>query len=169
MNLTSSDHEKSLIVPIFLLAMLLRFLLAAINLQANDDHYGVISIIMNEKRVPIKEDYWECFQPKLYHLSLAVILKMLPFNSLPIQLRNPLCPKMFLQFLQYALPTLKSRLCCLIDPSVVRQSGVDAVDRSRGKLRKRTYRNLDRKEMKGTPFESREVYIESLNRLSPIG
>lgn len=67
--------------------MLLRFLLGAINSQSNDDHFEVISIIMSEKRIPVYEDCRECFQPKLYHLSAALILKIFPSCSLPIQIR----------------------------------------------------------------------------------
>lgn len=90
LNLISGDRDKSLTVAIFLFAMLLRFLLAAINEEAFDGHIPVIDIIMREKRIPITEDCWECFQPKLYHLSVAIILKILPhivnrFYSWPFQ------------------------------------------------------------------------------------
>lgn len=67
--------------------MILRILLGAINSQSNDDHFEVISIIMSEKRIPRYEDCRECFQPKLYHLSAALILKIFPFGSFPIQIR----------------------------------------------------------------------------------
>ena len=43
----------------------------------------------------------------------------------------------FLEYLHYAPPDLKSRLCYLIDPSAVRQKGVDTVERSLNELRKK--------------------------------
>ena len=62
---------------IFLLATLLRVGLALVNREANDDHLEVARMIMQEKRLPLMDDCWECFQPKFYHLSLAVIFQSL--------------------------------------------------------------------------------------------
>ena len=86
-NILFNIQGKSLFVSIFVLAMVLRFLLAAVNSESNDYHFDVISMIMDQNEIPAFDDCPECFQPKLFHLSMAVILKILPFDSLSIQIR----------------------------------------------------------------------------------
>lgn len=86
-NFKSNDHGVLLIAGIFLLAMLLRCMLAVVNSDANDYHFDVISTIMKGWIIPVAGDCPECFQPKLYHATLAIILKVLPFDSYSIQIR----------------------------------------------------------------------------------
>ncbi len=56
---------------IFALSTFLRFSLALVNREANDNHLEVVDIILAEESLPMGEDCWECFQPKLYHSFLA--------------------------------------------------------------------------------------------------
>ena len=69
-TLSYGNYEKALILLIFIIALLLRFSLAVYNTQANDNHFEVIDIILKENKIPEREDCWECFQPKLFHLFL---------------------------------------------------------------------------------------------------
>jgi hypothetical protein len=68
-------NTKKVIFALFLIVacvtLLLRFELATINREANDNHQRVIHIIMSESRLPNIDDDWEGFQPKLYHWSFA--------------------------------------------------------------------------------------------------
>ncbi len=86
-NILFNKQGKSLFVSIFILAMVLRFLLAAVNSESNDYHFDVISMIMDENKIPGFDECPECFQPKLFHLSMAGILKILPIDSLSVQIR----------------------------------------------------------------------------------
>ena len=61
---------------VFFIAILLRVLLSFFNFQAPDNHLEVSQIIKNESRLPTKDDCWEGFQPKFYHLAVAAILKV---------------------------------------------------------------------------------------------
>jgi hypothetical protein len=64
-----------------IIALLLRGLLATFNREANDDHVGVIRVIAYENRIPAAGELWESFQPKLYHLTVAGPLRLLPMLS----------------------------------------------------------------------------------------
>lgn len=63
------------------LAMGLRLTLALINRQAYDDHMGVITWILQHHSLPLREDCWECFQPKLYHLTVAGLIQFLGIHT----------------------------------------------------------------------------------------
>src|SRR5438874_1051030 len=68
-------------VLIFLLAITLRISLALVNQEANDNHIEVIQRILQGN--PIKYDScWECYQPKLYHLTVAFFTSV--FSMHPI-------------------------------------------------------------------------------------
>lgn len=47
-----------------------------VNREANDDHMKVVSMIMQEKRLPGTGECRECFQPKLFHYSLSLLFRM---------------------------------------------------------------------------------------------
>ena len=53
------------VVLVFFLGPLLRVILAAVNLEANDNHLEVISVIADHNRIPDTKEFWEAFQPKL--------------------------------------------------------------------------------------------------------
>jgi hypothetical protein len=58
-----------------------------VNLEANDNHIEVISTIADEHRIPAREEMWEAFQPKLYHLTVAAVWKTLSIQALPSRIR----------------------------------------------------------------------------------
>jgi hypothetical protein len=68
---------KYLMFFTLLIAVGLRFSLALVNREANDDHLEVSRIMLLERRLPDREDCWECFQPKLYHTVMAWIFQVL--------------------------------------------------------------------------------------------
>ena len=57
-------------IPILILitSILLKFVLAIANRDANDNHVDVVNIIIGTKSIPEKSDCWSCYQPKLYYL-----------------------------------------------------------------------------------------------------
>ena len=69
------------VVFVFCLGSLLRVVLATVNLQANDNHVEVISVIADERRIPDKAEFWEAFQPKLYHVTVATLWRLLNISS----------------------------------------------------------------------------------------
>jgi hypothetical protein len=73
-------HTISL-VSLFGLAALLRVGLALVNRQSNDNHMEVVQLILKRGILPSQHDCWECFQPKLYHFTVATLLKTLPITQ----------------------------------------------------------------------------------------
>ena len=67
--------------------VLLRVYLALVNTEANDDHLTIIRIIAQQHRLPRLRDAWEGFQPKLYHVPVAVLWNLSPWQSPTVQLR----------------------------------------------------------------------------------
>lgn len=63
------------------LGVLLRFYLAVVNREANDDHLSVIRIIAFQHHLPRLREAWEGFQPKLYHVSVALLWNLSPWQS----------------------------------------------------------------------------------------
>ncbi len=61
---------------IFFFALALRLALIRFNRAANDDHLAVANLILKNLSLPIMTDCWECFQPKLFHLTFAFGLKV---------------------------------------------------------------------------------------------
>ncbi|UCE86005.1 MAG: phospholipid carrier-dependent glycosyltransferase [Deltaproteobacteria bacterium] len=62
---------RAIALFVLLLGVGLRVSLAMVNTESNDDHFPVIRILHAERRIPVKSDCWECFQPKLYHVAVA--------------------------------------------------------------------------------------------------
>lgn len=60
-----------LFITVFLLSISLRTSLALVNREANDDHLEVVRLILFTGNLPTGDQCWECFQPKLYHATLA--------------------------------------------------------------------------------------------------
>jgi hypothetical protein len=60
---------------------LLRLYLAVVNREANDDHLTVIRIIAFQHHLPRLREAWEGFQPKLYHVSVAMLWNLSPWQS----------------------------------------------------------------------------------------
>jgi hypothetical protein len=61
--------------------VVLRVLLALVNLESNDSHLPVISAIAFEQHFPTREQAWEGFQPKLYHTTAALVWRLLPTRA----------------------------------------------------------------------------------------
>lgn len=72
---------------IAILAIGLRIGLALVNTSANDNHLRLIEIIFNEGRLPTTSDDSEGFQPKLFYVTAAAVLRVLPIDRPEIQLR----------------------------------------------------------------------------------
>ncbi len=68
---------KVVLVIIFVGSVILRLGLSNYNREANDPHMPVIRYIMKNNELPVKADCWECFQPKLFHYTIAKILNIL--------------------------------------------------------------------------------------------
>jgi hypothetical protein len=60
------------------LGVLFRIAGALVNTESNDDHMEVIRVIAHEGRIPAPDELWESFQPPLYHLTAAAVLRALP-------------------------------------------------------------------------------------------
>jgi hypothetical protein len=86
---------------IFLLSTILRFMLAAVNRESNDDHLEVVRMIMEEKRLPGINDCLECFHPKLFHYGLALI-----FQAAGIDIKNITSQTILAQLLNAFLGTV---------------------------------------------------------------
>lgn len=78
---------KVLTAIIFIIAVILRIALSVVNDSANDDHISVIKIIQNEKRLPTKNEAWEGFQPKLYHVVAAAVFNIVSLKEQKYQIR----------------------------------------------------------------------------------
>jgi hypothetical protein len=63
---------------ILALAVLLRVIGALVNTEANDDHMEVVMVIALDQRIPADDELREAFQPKLYHATVAGILRVFP-------------------------------------------------------------------------------------------
>jgi Dolichyl-phosphate-mannose-protein mannosyltransferase len=72
---------------IFLVGTLLRVVLAFVNSEANDNHLEVMAVLADENRVPDRAEMWEAFQPKLYHVTVAALWKVLAVTSPTIRVR----------------------------------------------------------------------------------
>jgi len=86
---------------IFLLSTTLRFTLAIVNREANDDHLEVVRMIMQEKRLPGIDDCLECFHPKLFHYTLALI-----FQAVGIEINDVTSQTVLAQLLNAFLGTV---------------------------------------------------------------
>lgn len=66
-----------LLLALFVLSCGLRLSLVFVNREANDDHMEVVDRILATHALPQKSDCWECFQPKLFHATVALTLQEL--------------------------------------------------------------------------------------------
>ena len=68
---------KKVLLFIFIASMLLRLPLSILNREANDDHMEAIVMIVENNSLPDPGACTECFQPKLFYVLNAVVLKLL--------------------------------------------------------------------------------------------
>jgi dolichyl-phosphate-mannose-protein mannosyltransferase len=65
--------RRAILASVLVLGVVSRVWLALVNEEANDRHLPVIRIIAFEHRFPAWDEKWEAFQPKLYHLTAALV------------------------------------------------------------------------------------------------
>src|SRR5262244_2592954 len=70
---------------VFACGVILRIALALVNDQANDVHMNVIKIMAYENRIPENDEDHEAFQPKLYHATVAALLKIVRPQSAQVE------------------------------------------------------------------------------------
>ena len=68
------------------LAIFLRLILSIVNSDANDSHHEVTMMILGTGKLPDVKDCWQCYHPKLYHLTCALFYKLVPVSE-PSQIR----------------------------------------------------------------------------------
>lgn len=70
-----NKRNNTILFIIVALSILIRFSLAVVNREANDDHMETINILIQQSRLPVKEDCFECAHPKLFYSTVAFVLK----------------------------------------------------------------------------------------------
>jgi hypothetical protein len=73
--------RKAFLASVLVLGIVSRLWLALVNDEANDRHLPVIRIIAFEHRFPAWDEKWEAFQPKLYHLTAALVWRAMGSGS----------------------------------------------------------------------------------------
>ena len=63
---------RIILAALLFLSLALRLALTLVNREAGDNHMEVARLILSTHRLPAKADCWECFQPKLFHYTVAV-------------------------------------------------------------------------------------------------
>lgn len=79
-----NKQSKIFFFIILALSIVIRFSLAVVNREANDDHMQSINFIIQQGRLPVKEDCFECAHPKLFYSVVAFVLKGFAISD-PIQ------------------------------------------------------------------------------------
>ena len=74
---SASSSVHRLVAVVFVTGCALRVILSFLNQEANDDHMSIIRTIAFEDRVPGLRDDWQGYQPKLYHWTVALLLRLL--------------------------------------------------------------------------------------------
>lgn len=94
-NVWTEQRVKRATPLVLFIGVVLRVALALVNSEANDNHLKVSKIIADENRIPEDDcqpppgncPVYEAFQPKLYHVTVALLWKIIPNQSLPIRTR----------------------------------------------------------------------------------
>ncbi len=73
--------RKAFLASVLVLGALSRVWLALVNEEANDRHLPVIRSIAFEHHFPARGEKWEAFQPKLYHLTAALVWRAMGSGS----------------------------------------------------------------------------------------
>ena len=74
-------NTSKIIFFVFTLSMGLRLTLAFLNREANDSHMEVINWIIDKHELPIKENCWQCYQLKFFHVLSADLLKIFQITN----------------------------------------------------------------------------------------
>ncbi len=80
-RISGKSRERILLILVFMLSLSTRFALSFYNREANDNHMEVITWIVDKNEVPVKENCWECSQPKLYYLLNAAVINLLHIEN----------------------------------------------------------------------------------------
>ncbi len=80
----TDSRIRAATIVVFVVAVLLRLVLATVNRESSDNHVDVIDYMAFEHTIPEydRDRDWvkEAFQPKLYHATVAALLKIDPFD-----------------------------------------------------------------------------------------
>jgi hypothetical protein len=71
----SPKLTRALFIVTFIVSAILRLGLSLVNREANDPHLEVVEYMLTHSGLPTRDDCWECFQPKLYHVLVTGIVK----------------------------------------------------------------------------------------------
>ncbi len=71
-----SRLQRHLLAGVFTAGIVLRFLLALYNREANDDHMEVVRRIADLGQNPLVFDCWQCCQAKLFHQTAAFVINL---------------------------------------------------------------------------------------------
>jgi hypothetical protein len=80
-------HHQRLMLLVFVTACVLRVSLALVNTDANDDHISISQMIAYEGRVPGLTEHFEGYHPKLYHWTVAMVLRLVGALGFPVEVR----------------------------------------------------------------------------------
>lgn len=80
------NSEKIFFYSVVSFAILLRFFLSLVNYDANDDHHEVAVKILEAGRLLNVTDCWQCYHPKLYHLTVAGVFKVFAITDVKTQI-----------------------------------------------------------------------------------
>ncbi len=75
-------NTPKIVLWIFFLSVSLRLVLAFHNRGANDNHIEVINWIVDKHELPVKEDCWQCYQLKFFHILSAGIIETFHATSI---------------------------------------------------------------------------------------
>jgi hypothetical protein len=73
--MTKGQKYQFIWMAIFAVALALRFGLALVNREANDDHLEAVRLILKTGQLPVMGACRECFHPKLYYITAAALLQ----------------------------------------------------------------------------------------------
>jgi hypothetical protein len=81
----TNSRIRAATITVFVVAVLLRLVLATVNREQSDNHVDVINMMAFENKIPEydrdRDRVKEAFQPKLYHATVAGILKLDPSDK----------------------------------------------------------------------------------------
>lgn len=107
-----TKKNRIILLLIFALSISIRFSLAVVNREANDNHMDSINFIIQHAELPLKEDCAECAHPKLFYSINALALKTLSITDptqsiIATQMINFLMSVVMLWFLWHLIDSFK--------------------------------------------------------------
>jgi hypothetical protein len=74
------------LITIVVISLILRLGLVLVNREANDNHVEVVRMIMKTHQLPIMYECRECFHPKLFYVTAAMLLQGFSITTLTNQI-----------------------------------------------------------------------------------